>query len=32
MSLRVRNGHERLYLMRPDGTHQRPLDSHFDAS
>lgn len=25
MSLRARNGHYRLYLMRPDGTHQRPI-------
>jgi TolB protein len=25
ISLRVRNGHERLYRMRPDGTHQRPI-------
>ena len=25
MSLRVRNSHERLYLMPPDGTHQRPI-------
>jgi Tol biopolymer transport system component len=25
MSLRVPNGHERLYVMRPDGTHQRPV-------
>jgi TolB protein len=25
VSLRVRNGHELLYLMRADGTHQRPI-------
>jgi Tol biopolymer transport system component len=25
VSVRVRSGHERLYLMRADGTHQRPI-------
>jgi dipeptidyl aminopeptidase/acylaminoacyl peptidase len=25
MSLRIRNGHHHLYVMRPDGTHKRPV-------